>query len=384
MTSGVASGARIAVRRLVLTDFRGYASLRLALDSRLVVLTGANGAGKTNLLEAVSLLAPGRGLRRAKLSDIARDGIPGHGWGVAATLDTVEGALDIGTGRAAGESDRRLVRIDGRAARSQADLGNHATILWLTPAMDRLFSEGSSGRRRFLDRLVNGLRPDHAGHLTAYDNAHRQRAKLLREGGAARGWLEGLEDIMVTHGVAVAHARAHVVAALSDALAEASGPFPRANLALQGSLEPQLHNPEAIATVMEQYRATLADGRGRERAGVPGDGPHRSDLIVTHGDTGQPAARCSTGEQKALLIALMLAQAHRQTVERGMAPILLLDEVTAHLDQTRREALFDRLATLGAQCWLTGTDSPLFAILGETAQFLRIEAALVTKVNPHL
>lgn len=368
---------RVGLRRLVLTDFRGYASLRLSLDTRPVVLTGPNGAGKTNLLEAVSFLAPGRGLRRAKLSDVARDGVPGHAWGVAATVDTAEGPVDIGTGRAAGESDRRLVRIDGRPARSQGDLGSHLTTLWLTPAMDRLFVEGTSGRRRFLDRLVYGLDTTHASHLSAYDQAQRQRAKLLREGGAARGWLEGLEEIMVSNGVAAAAARRDALARLSTALANAEGPFPRAEIAIAGLVEDWL-NDHPVAEVEALFRRSLAEARGRERAGAPTDGPHRADFIVSHADSGQNAARCSTGEQKALLIALLLAQASVQTVERGAPPILLFDEVAAHLDETRRVALFARLTRLGAQCWLTGTDRPLFSPFGDQAQFLAVDNASVT------
>lgn len=376
-TAGLIESAPIGLRRLALTDFRGYGSLRLSLDTRPVVLTGANGAGKTNLLEAVSMLAPGRGLRRAKLSDIARDGVAGQAWGVAATIDTADGPVDIGTGRAAGESDRRLLRIDGRPARSQGDLGNVLTILWLTPAMDRLFTEGTSGRRRFFDRLAYGLAPDHAGHLSAYENAYRQRAKLLRDGGAVRGWLEGLEEIMVTNGVAIADIRNRTLARLRDALDTPDGPFPRATIALEGVVEGWLAEmtPE---DAQHRFRAALADARSRERAGAPTDGPQRSDFVVTHADTQQPANRCSTGEQKALLIALLLAQARVQTAERGMAPVILFDEIAAHLDQSRREALFDRLIHLGAQCWLTGTDEPLFAPLRGHAQFLTIKAASAT------
>ena len=362
----------IGLTRLVLTDFRSYAALRLETTVAPVVITGANGLGKTNLLEAVSFLAPGRGLRRAKLSDVTRHeaaGGPSAGWGVVATVQGPQGLVEIATGRPPGEADRRVVRINGKAARSQAELGDHVTAVWLTPAMDRLFQEGASGRRRFLDRLVYGLDPAHAGRLSAYEKAQRQRAKVLREGGAA-AWLTALEEIMAAQGVPVAVSRLDMVQRLEHALAEADGPFPGAQLSLDGALEDGLGQGLSPAEAEAQFRDSLAAARGRERAGAPTEGPLRTDLRVIHGGRQRPAVQCSTGEQKAVLIALLLAQARVQAAVRGMAPLLLFDEVAAHLDERHRHALFAALSDLGAQAWLTGTDRLLFAGLEGRAQFL--------------
>lgn len=373
-TTAFGTPGAVGVVRLTLTDFRSYDHLRLGCDLRPVVLTGPNGAGKTNLLEAISFLAPGRGLRRAKLSDVTRHGAPGGvrgAWAVAATVQTPLGPMDIGTGREVGDSDRRVVRINGQAARTQAALGDIVSTVWLTPAMDRLFTDTPGGRRRFFDRLVYGLDPEHVTRLSAYENAVRARAKLLRDGVTDRAWLDGLEDAMATHGVAVAAARRDVVGRLSRTLAEAEGPFPRAGVALDGLVEGWLDDRPAVEAE-EAFRRHLANARARERAGAPTDGPHRSDLTVTHVAKGMAAALCSTGEQKALLIAILLAQAKIQAAQRGMAPILLLDEVAAHLDDTRRRALFEALVSLGAQAWLTGTDRMLFDGFGDRAQVFEV------------
>lgn len=369
-----AAFAPVGVTRLTLTDFRSYAQARLSADLRPVVLTGANGAGKTNLLEAVSFLAPGRGLRRAKLSDITRHGAPSGpqgAWAVAAVVDTPLGPVEIGTGRDAGPSDRRILRINGAPARSQAELGEIVSTVWLTPAMDRLFTDTPGNRRRFLDRLVYGLDPQHATRLSAYETALRQRARLLRDGVTDRAWFAALEEEMARHAVAVAAARRDLVGRLGRALAEAEGPFPRAAVALDGLLEGWLDDRPALEAE-DAYRRLLDRERPKEAAGAPAPGPHRSDIAVTHVAKGMPAPLCSTGEQKALLIAILLAQACVQGAARGTAPLLLLDEVVAHLDDIRRRALFDTLAGLGAQAWLTGTDRALFSPFGERAQFLEV------------
>jgi DNA replication and repair protein RecF len=364
----------VGVVRLTLTDFRSYQQYRMETDLRPVVLTGPNGVGKTNLLEAISFLAPGRGLRRAKLSEVGRADAadaPQGAWAVAAQVQTQNGPLDIGTGRAAGPSDRRLIRINGDAARSQSDLGAYISTVWLTPAMDRLFTDAPSGRRRFLDRLVYGLDPDHAGRLSAFENAHRQRQRLLKDGVTDGMWYDALETTMAEHGVAVAAARRDLLSRLSEALEASDGPFPKADVALHGVLEGWLEHRSALSAE-DDYRALLCASRARERAGAPTEGPQRSDLMVFHRRKNQPAARCSTGEQKALLIALLLAQARVQGALRGAAPLLLLDEVAAHLDDTRRRALYDELVTLGAQAWLTGTDRALFDGFADRAQFFAL------------
>ena len=346
----------MVVSRLNLTDFRSYADVVLAPAPGFVVLTGENGAGKTNILEAVSLLTPGRGLRGAALSAMARSDGPGN-FAIAARL---AGDIDIGTGNSVGEPERRQVRINGATAAATA-LSEWLSILWLTPAMDRLFTEAAGGRRRFLDRLVLALEPGHAMHATRYDAAMRARNKLLADDAVPDvDWLAALEARMAEHGAAIATARAAVVAALGERLAAApEGPFARAGLALGG-----WQGPDRAALADE-----LARGRGRDTAaGRTLAGPHRSDLIVTHLAKGQPADRCSTGEQKALLLGLVLAHADLVAERAGRRPILLLDEIAAHLDPLRRAALFGRLADGGGQVWMTGTENALFDAAPASAQ----------------
>jgi DNA replication and repair protein RecF len=385
--------AKLAVTRLTLTRFRCYEGARLNADTRPVVLTGPNGAGKTNLLEAVSFLSPGRGLRRAKLADVERiggsDGAVegrGAGWAVAARVETPFGPVDIGTGRdvtAEGPSERRLVRIDGHPVRGQIALAEHVALTWLTPQMDRLFIEGSGGRRRFLDRLVFGFDPAHAGRLSRYEHALRERGRLLRDGRGDDAWLSALEDEMATSGVAVAAARRDMVTRLQSACEQAVGPFPRADLAVTGTVEDWLDEQPALAAE-DDLRRRLADSRRFDGAGSGSGegggtvGPHRSDLSVRHRTKNMPAEVCSTGEQKALLIAIILANARLMAAERGQPPLILLDEVAAHLDAERRTALFGEILDLGAQAWLTGTDSAVFAELGDAASFFRVEDAHVT------
>lgn len=352
------------VARLSLTDFRSYADALVAPGSGFVVLTGENGAGKTNLLEAVSLLAPGRGLRGAALAEMARRGGAG-GFAVAARLGpspSGEGAIDIGTGTVPAAPERRQVRVNGAPAAANS-LSEWLSVLWLTPAMDRLFAEGASARRRFLDRLVLALHPGHAAHSTRYDAAMRARNKLLAEPGPHdAAWLAALEARMEQHGAAIAEARAAAVAALADRLEAApEGPFARAGLALEGG-EP----------------ADLAAGRARDAAaGRTLSGPHRADLAVMHLGKDQPASLCSTGEQKALLIGMVLAHAALVAERSGKRPILLLDEIAAHLDPIRRAALFERLADQGGQVWMTGTERRLFAEVGGRATWLAIRDGAV-------
>jgi DNA replication and repair protein RecF len=333
----------MALDRLVLTDFRNHRDALLAPGPGLVVLTGENGAGKTNVLEALSLLSPGRGLRGATLSEMARTG-GGGGFAVAARLDDVE----IGTGADPRAPERRQVRINGAAA-SATSLSEWLSVLWLTPAMDRLFQEGAGGRRRFLDRLVLALEPGHAVHAARYEAAMRARNKLLAEDGVRdEAWLSALEARMAEHGAALAAARKRTVTLLSDRLIEApEGPFARAGLALEGG--------------GEDLGRELARGRARDAAaGRTLAGPHRTDLAVTHLGKGQPAVRSSTGEQKALLLSIVLAHADLVADRAGRRPILLLDEVSAHLDPGRRAALFERLQAGGGQVWMTGTEPALF------------------------
>ncbi|NKB20465.1 MAG: DNA replication/repair protein RecF [Alphaproteobacteria bacterium] len=381
----------MAVQRLVLTDFRCYASLRLNIDAPLITLTGANGAGKTNLLEAISFLVPGRGLRAARLTDIARRGGDGaepvQRWGVAATVDGLDGVYEVGTGvsdEVPVENPRRAVRINGAPARGQAALGERLSALWLTPDMQRLFTEGASGRRRFLDRLVFGFDPAHAGRLKAFERAMRERSSLLQReatnGDAADpAWLDVLEETIVEKGVAIAAARIALIDRLNPACAMGIGPFPSASLALDGVLDGWLNTMPAVEAE-DQYRAALVASRGVDQIGRSAViGPQKSDFAVTHILKNVPAGQCSTGEQKALLISIVLANARLQSLERGAVPILLLDEIAAHLDEGRREALFAEIQALGAQAWMTGTDPSLFVPLSGTAQHFTVANAEVTE-----
>ena len=331
--------------RLVLTDFRNHADLQLAPASGFVVLTGHNGAGKTNVLEAVSLLAPGRGLRRASLSQMARGDGPGA-FGVAATLAD---GVEVATGTLATAPERRVVRVSGANASAGA-LAERLAVLWLTPAMDRLFVEPAGERRRFLDRLTLALLPGHAAETQRYDRAMRDRNRLLAEEAPEPAWLDALEAQMVRHGVALGDARHTTVQALEQRLRDAPAlDFPRASIALEGWSD----DADAFATALRQGRARDA------AAGRALVGPHRADLLVTHVDKAAPAALASTGEQKALLLGMVLAHADLVAERRGSPPVLLLDEVAAHLDPARRAALFARLEGRG-QVWMTGTERALF------------------------
>lgn len=375
---------RFAVTSLTVTDFRNYDRARVETDGGTVVLTGVNGAGKTNLLEAISFLTPGRGLRRARLGEIERRrDEPGPGWAVAAEVETPDGPRKVGTGRDPQRgpdenSERRAIRIDGAPAPTQTALAELGHVIWLTPEMDRLFLDGASGRRRFLDRLVYGFVPDHAGRLSAYEKAMRERSRLLRDRRFDPSWLGGLEDAMAEHGVAVAAARREVLSQLAGACAMGITGFPVPAIAIEGALEAAIAHDKAL-DVEDAFRAELADGRRRDaEAGRALSGPHRSDLLVHLREKDMPAASCSTGEQKALLVAIVLAAARLQTVERGATPVLLFDEIAAHLDSGRRAALFDEIGALGAQAWMTGTDASLFDALAGRARFFGVAAGDIT------
>lgn len=383
--------SKLSISRLVLTHFRSYEAASLKIAPGPVILTGSNGAGKTNLLEAVSFLSPGRGLRGAKLTEIARR-MPGQGavnatmedpgsgnWAVAAEVETPDGQRALGTGRdGAGDGnasarERRLIKIDGEFVRGQQALSEILSVVWLTPQMDGLFRESASGRRRFLDRLTYGFDPEHAGRISAYEHAMRERSRLLKSGRLDATWVASLEDTMARYGVAIAAARAAFLERLSRSGAAAVSAFPQARLALAGDLEAQLESQPALA-VEDEMRDRLAAARGRDaETGGALIGPHRSDLIVHHVAKDMPAALCSTGEQKALLISMVLAHARLVTLDRGAPPLLLLDEVAAHLDAARRGALYDEILALGAQAWLTGTETSVFRELAQCAQFFKVQ-----------
>jgi DNA replication and repair protein RecF len=350
-----AVASRLAVTRLRLTNFRSYSVGEIAVSGDSVVLAGPNGAGKTNVLDAISLLSPGRGLRGAKLAEHVRKGpVPSDEtlWAVAATVTRGDTEHEIGTGLV-GASASRQVRLNGSPAQSSSDLGEIVQLIWLTPAMDRLFTESAGGRRRFLDRLVLGFDAGHARASTRYETAMRERARLLKYGPRDPSWLDGLENEMAEAGALIAAARATTVEHLSRALAERGevGAFPAASLTLTDE-------PCDAETLRMQFAASrIRDAEaGRTLAG-----PHTTDLHVRHTLKRADARDCSTGEQKALLISIMLADARELARQRGgTAPILLLDEIAAHLDATRRAALFEEIHALGAQAWMTGTDLSLF------------------------
>ncbi|MEM1199552.1 MAG: DNA replication/repair protein RecF [Pseudomonadota bacterium] len=382
----------MALTRLTLSQFRNYASLRLDLEPRPVVLTGANGAGKTNLLEAISMLAPGRGLRSAPFAELVRAGgdEPSRQWGVAAELLGPEGETKLGTSWtdpefAGGNTAGRQVKIDGVLQKSSGALSRHVRVTWLTPSMDRLFTGPAADRRRFLDRLVLSFDPDHGTRVQTFEKVMRERNRLLEQGGSNAAWLSGLEHQMAEAGIAIAAARSAAVNELAALLARTgeaseSGHFPWVEISLDGELERQISELPAVE-VEEKYRRMLAESRAQDAAaGRTLHGPHRSDLNVVHGPKGIAASYCSTGEQKALLVGIVLAHARviRAAFE-GFAPLLLLDEISAHLDESRRNGLFDELMELGAQAWMTGTDLSLFSTLGDRAQYLAMDDGSVKR-----
>lgn len=368
---------KASLSRLKLTDFRNYAEAALSLDDRHVVLTGENGAGKTNLLEAVSFLSPGRGLRRAVLTDVTRVGA-GGGFSVFADVDGMEGEVSLGTGvDGDGETTTRRLRINATPAKSTEELSDHLSVLWLTPAMDGLFTGPSADRRRFLDRLVLSIDPGHGRRASDFERTMRSRNRLLSEGRYDPSWLTAIETQMAGLGIAMAAARQEMLGLLRNlSMASEQTPFPSPVLALEGFLDGALDAP--AADLEDRYLDMLREGRGRDgAAGRTLEGPHRVDLLVRHREKDMDAGRCSTGEQKALLIGLILAHARLTANMTGFAPILLLDEIAAHLDEGRRTALFNLIHDLGGQSFMTGTDQSMFSTLADRAQFFTVEGGSI-------
>jgi DNA replication and repair protein RecF len=358
--------------RLRLTAFRNYASAALDLDGRHLVLTGPNGAGKTNLLEAISLLAPGRGLRRATFDELHNHSADAS-WAVAATIETQEGPADIGTGAGTGDGPRR-VRINGANARAVEELSDYLRLLWLTPSMDGLFTGPASDRRRFLDRLVTTLVPAHSRSVAAFEDGMRQRNRLLEDDSDPL-WIAAVETEMADHAAALHFARidciVHLQRLIAESLDEESG-FPAARLALTPLFEDQ-HEPISSSALEAELKTIWAASRGSDRAaGRTLFGPHRSDFEIVYAQKNVPAALGSTGEQKALLVGLILAHARLVKRMTAIPPFLLLDEIAAHLDPERRAALFAALDALDTQCFMTGTDTMLFDALGSRAQRIAV------------
>jgi DNA replication and repair protein RecF len=376
----VTAAARI--RHLRLVNFRNYRAASLAATADLVVLTGPNGAGKTNVLEALSLLAPGRGLRRAQLDEIAfseGDGESGRSWAVSAEVDGALGLATLGTGIVPAEREAtalsRQCRIDREPVSSAAAFADHLRVVWLIPAMDGLFAGPASERRRFLDRLVLAVDAAHGSRVSALERALRVRNRLLEDREPDAHWLDAAEHEAAEIAVAVAAGRAETVRRLAAALAaraDARSAFPSAAIALDGWMEAMVLTHPA-GEVEDRYRAILKDNRARDTAaGRTLDGPHLTDLAVYYRDKAMPAQDASTGEQKALLITLVLAHAALVRDMTGTAPVVLLDEVAAHLDPVRRAALFDALEEVGSQMWVTGADPAAFADIASRAAVIDV------------
>lgn len=363
---------KIYIEQLRLEHYRNYQSLHQNLDGRHVVLTGENGSGKTNLMEAVSLLTPGRGMRRSAYTEIPN--VKGHGsFSVFAKLQGIAGEVSIGTGLTPDEPGSRRIRIDGQNAKTNDELLDHARILWLTPAMDGLFTGGAGDRRRFLDRMVLAIDPAHGKRSSNYERTMRSRNKLLSDNNPDPVWLDGIEEQMAELGIAISHARYEFINLLSSLIQTnlVDSIFPKSILALDGFEFGG--NDRPAADVEQDYIDHLKQTRYRDAAaGRSLTGPHKMDLIVHHQGKEMPAGSCSTGEQKALLIGLILAHSRLVKNLTGYAPILLLDEIAAHLDEKRRAALFDLIDRLDCQAFMTGTDRSMFDALGERAQYFHV------------
>ncbi|WP_024586719.1 DNA replication/repair protein RecF [Aliihoeflea sp. 2WW] len=372
-----------AIRKLTLTNFRNYGQLSLSLERGPIVLTGDNGAGKTNLLEAISFLTPGRGLRRAAHEEIATASATA-GFAINAKVEGPFGKTSIGTGTLSDQpgmvEPARRVRINGVPAKSADDLLEWLRIIWLVPSMDALFNGPAGDRRRFLDRLVLAIDPQHGRRALDYEKAMRGRNRLLAEGSRDDRWFDAIETQMAETGVAIASARMELVGLLAGMVEKLpdNGPFPKSDIALDGVIEALVGTAPAV-DIETAFIKRLADNRARDRAaGRTLEGPHRSDLTVTHRPKAMPAALCSTGEQKALLTGIVLSQARLVAEMTGATPVLLLDEIAAHLDPGRRAALFSILIDLDCQAFLTGTDAALFSSLEGRAQFLDVKTGTVS------
>lgn len=342
------------------------------------MLVGPNGSGKTNILEAVSLLTPGRGLRHARISELDQASAEGQKpWAVAARLHTPHGAVVMGTGRDPADptKDKRVALIDGVRVRGMAELGEHLSALWLTPQQDQVLFEGSGARRRFLDRLVYGFDPQHASRVASYEAAMSERNRLLKSNRGEAAWLDGLEQAMAERAVAIAAARLESLERIDLALLDGPEAFPRARMMIAGLAEQALEAGRSALEVETQLRDALLESRGVDRyKGRSSAGTHRSEWRVWH-PNGREAAQCSTGEQKAVLMSILLAQARAAARWMQRVPLLLLDEVVAHLDETRRAALFEHIRDLKVQAWLTGTDTSLFTPLLPQAQGFTVKEA---------
>ncbi len=369
---------KLSLSSLSLSNFRNYEYARIEVLPSPVVLTGANGSGKTNILEAISLLSIGRGLRRAKLSEL--DSISpntGMAWAVSANINGRMGEVKIGTGRdneSIDNADKRIVKINGKITRGQAELSRHVSLIWLTPQMEQLFVEGASAGRKFLDRLVFGFDAEHASRVNEYDYAMRERNKLLQYGRADASWLDTLEQKMAECATAIAIARLSTCEHINHTISASNLSFPKAHIDVSGFVEDLLKSGSSALEAENTTKTALENGRNQDAiTGRTRIGTHRSELRVTHIEKNMQAENCSMGEQKALMLSIILAQARSGAIWYGVIPIILLDEVAGHLDATRRLELFEEICQIGAQTWMTGTDSHLFEGLQEKAQFFQVD-----------
>lgn len=369
------------VESIFLNSFRNYDSARIEVSSAPVVLTGHNGAGKTNMLEAISLLMPGRGLRRAKLSEIDKQS-NGQPWAVAANIHGMQGEVMIGTGRdpdLAQQADKRIIKIDGQIIRSQGELSRHMVLLWLTPQMEQLFLEGASSGRKFLDRLVYGFDAEHAARINRYEKAMRERNRLLQQNGDAV-WLDAVEQKMIEEAAAIAQARLYAINHINHVIMGSKLSFPKAEISVLGAIEQMFEQGKSALEAEDSFRSILMENRYQDsQTGRTSAGIHRSELKVTHCERKMPAQQCSTGEQKAILLTIILAQARASAIWKGIIPVILLDEVIAHLDSTRKLELFEEICQIGAQTWMSGVDANLFADLQGKSQRFQVEDGRIIK-----
>lgn len=368
---------KISLSSLTLSNFRNYEYARIETSSVPVVLTGENGAGKTNILEAVSLFSVGRGLRRAKLSELDNLSSDNQAWAVAANAEGRMGKVKIGTGRdteTIENTDKRIVKIDGKIVRGQAELARHVSLIWLTPQMEQLFTEGSSSGRKFLDRLVFGFEAEHATRVNDYEYSMRERNKLLQYGRADADWLSVMEQKMAECATAIALARISTCEHINYTISASPLSFPKAYIDVSGFAEDLLKNGKSAVEIENSLKSSFASYRAQDAAsGRTLIGTHRSELKVTHLGKNMQAENCSMGEQKAMMLSIILAQARSGALWHGVVPIILLDEVAGHLDGVKRTELFEEIFDTGAQVWMTGTDTALFADLSGKAQFFRVD-----------
>ncbi len=375
---------RVKLRQLNLVDFRNYARLELPFGGQHVVITGENGAGKTNLLEAISFLSPGRGMRRAVLADVARVD-SANGFAINALIENNNGEVSLGTGtfgETQGSDSARRLKVNSAAQRSTDALTDYVRVVWITPQMDGLFSGPAADRRRFIDRLVLAIDPLHGQRSLDFERAMKSRNRLFEEGRDDQRWYDAIETQLAEYATGIAAARVELVRLLSAMMDQFpdDGPFPKADLAPQGMIEEMLLHGVNAADIEDEYRQSLAKNRARDRAaGRTLDGPHRSDLAVFHRPKNMAAGQSSTGEQKALLVGIILSHARLVARMTGAAPLLLLDEIAAHLDAGRRAALFEIIDELGSQAFMTGTDRALFSALEGRAEFLSVSHGNVSK-----